>query len=281
MLLPMRSPLFRHGRRVLLIALAAMGIALLWSGNHRVALPPTDGEGFESPPATAPVDADRLAHGRIRVGTYNIDGGRGIDGHQDLQRIANVIAGCDLVALNEVHGTFCGNQSCDLGRLLKLPYLFAPVERRWWHDDFGNGALCALPIEHWQRFPLSTARAQSNRNVVLLRTRLGARIINVLITHIEKGPDHSQQMDEVTALFSSLSEPSLLLGDLNTQPDDAIAGPLQRIPGAVDVINSKLPLDGLGHIDWIFTRGMRCTAAGRTPMGASDHPFFWAEFELP
>ena len=118
-----------------------------------------------------------------------------------------------------------------LGEKLKLPWLFAPVERRWWKDSFGNGALTSLPILHWQRIPLGGEEATSHRNLLLLRVQFSGQPLNVLITHLSRDADRPHELRSVISLFQSLQEPALLIGDLNSEPADPQISELRKTAG--------------------------------------------------
>ena len=78
----------------------------------------------------------------IRLGTFNIHGGTGIDGRRDLDRVAECLRDLDFVALNEVHGWSAlsgSDQAEELGRRLGMQWLFASANQQWYYREFGNG----------------------------------------------------------------------------------------------------------------------------------------------
>src|ERR1700733_13361623 len=141
-------------RRGAFLAIAALLIlGLFYVGNRRVPTGGASGAQFSQP-----WPAGLLEPQTLRVATYNIDGGVGIDGRYDLHRIADAIRGYDLIGLNEVHGSLFGppqNQAEELGTELGLPWLYAPAERRWFHDSFGNAVISMVPVPRWLRLPLA------------------------------------------------------------------------------------------------------------------------------
>jgi endonuclease/exonuclease/phosphatase family metal-dependent hydrolase len=235
---------------------------MFWTGFHKTCSGPAEGTGF--------------------TGTFNIDGGQGLDDKVDLSRTADVIRGCDLIGLNEVHGPAFGeahDQAFELGQLLNMPELFAPVERRWWRDAFGSGVLSTCPVQHWQRFPLSTSAANSFRNVVLARVGFAGASLNVVLTHLDRHDDRESELRAVSELFLSLQPPAILMGDLNSIGSDAGIARLCSDPAIVNVCARIPNLDPLHHNDWIFLRGLRCLDAGVIDKHVSDHAFFWTEVE--
>jgi endonuclease/exonuclease/phosphatase family metal-dependent hydrolase len=253
---------------------------ILLQGNQRPPTAPAEGDSFNGPPPTS-----QPAGGVLRVAELNIAGGvGGADNKLDLDRTADAIRGFDLVGLEEIHGggfLQSEDQAQILGEKLKLPWLFAPVERRWWRDAFGNGAITSLPILHWQRFPLSGDSATSNRNFILLRAQYQGQPLNVLITHLSRDSDRPHELKTVISLFESLQEPAILMGDLNSVPTDPQMLELHKAPGVADAIGDEMGDKIGGNIDWIFTRGLRVVRAGTSDNGASDHYLAWAELRLP
>lgn len=227
----------------------------------------------------------------IRLGAFNIHGGKGTDGQRDLDRVANCLDGLDFIALNEVHGqTTLGtpDQAEQLGERLVMAWLFAPAERRWWHSEFGNGLLTNVPVAFWQRIPLPREFDRSWRNMVLvgLECRTAKQepyTIRVLLTHVNRRYDAERQaqLQAVISLYLALAEPAVLLGDLNSTADDPQMQQLLQTPGVSDAVGEKCPTKTPGRIDWIIVRGLRCLEAGVRDDGASDHPLVWAELALP
>ncbi|HEY5314859.1 MAG TPA: endonuclease/exonuclease/phosphatase family protein, partial [Pirellulales bacterium] len=226
----------------------------------------------------APESADR-----IRLGTYNIHSGRGLDGRLDLARTAANLKRLDFVGLNEVRGRgWLGrpDQAEQLGQLLAADWLFAPTEWRWWHDDFGNGAISRLPVLSWQRIPLPHRTSNGCRNAVLVRADAAGQPLNLLVTHVEDTDPRAaaSQLRAVVDLFLALQPPAVLLGDLNAVRGEAQLRRLLDTPGVADPL-ARLPQPDR-RIDWIITRGLECTDCGLEPRGASDHPHFWVECKL-
>jgi len=253
------------------MVLVAIGLGV-WSGADRTQAPPASGATLSRPgtPSTRPT---------LTVGTYNIRGGRGMDDRADLTRTALVMKNIDVVGLNEIHGGRGPDNTTTLGQLLDRPSLFAPTERRWWADSFGNGLLCALPVEGWLRIPLISTRGAGYRCVLLTRVKWNDKIVTVLLTHIDRRVDREKQLDAVFSLFESTAPPAVLMGDLNTPREDPR---LQKLiaSGATDALRDTLKdKDPVGRIEWILTRGLRVRDAGLIDHGASDHPFVWAELE--
>ncbi|HEV7224685.1 MAG TPA: endonuclease/exonuclease/phosphatase family protein [Pirellulales bacterium] len=272
----------RSAGRLAALALA-IAIALLWAGYRRTPCGSEAGTAFQEAAAS---DARAVEKPTLRVATFNIHGGEGRDGRLDLQRTAACLAGADLVALNEVYGSYFWEgpgQAEILGRRTKSAWLFAPAEHRWGHDHFGNAALTSLAVRSWQRIPLPRQYGHSCRNLLLVSLDYRGRTIRAVITHLDRSDarDRSRQLQLASELFLGLAEPALLLGDMNTTADEPSLEQLLSSPGVGDPVAEVLGEKTPRRIDWILTRGLETVDAGLIDVGASDHPCVWAELRLP
>jgi len=264
-----------RGRRFTLGRIAGFLIVVAglfaWEGYQKIPTGAASGTSLNGPEPTSRPSGDTL-----RVATFNIDG-------EDGDPTADTMRGFDLIGMEEVHGKgpfSSSNQAEVLGGKLQMQWLFAPVERQWWSDAFGDGILTSLPIEHWQRFPLANAIADSNREVLVLRLKFADGPLNVLITHLERHDDRENELASVASLFVSMQEPAILMGDLNSKSDSPGIQLLRNTPGVIDPIGDAINPSKGESWDRIFARGMRSVDAGFIDKGASDHPLVWAELKL-
>ena len=263
-------------RRILIADLVLAVVAVVCFGSWRTSTGPAEGTSLNGVTTRAPTTRSTL-----RVATLNMHGATGTDGVQDIDRTASCLHDYDLVGLMEVRGGGMGgrpDQAHLLGEKLGMNWLFVPSEHRWWHETFGNGLLCTLPVAHWQRFPLSGTSAAARRNLLIVKLVHAGRTYNVIVTHLDRR-EHAAELRSALELFLSLDPPAILLGDLNTKDNDPQIVDLLSRPGVIDVHSRpelKRPAD---HVEWIFVRGLRCTNSGFEDKGISDHPVFWAELE--
>ena len=252
-----------------------------WIGATPTPLPPAHGTTLKRP--NSPLPSTAAVKATLRLATFNIHSGFGADGRRDLKRTASVLRNFDIIGLNEVRGFPLGYGNMHtLGESLEMPWLFAPTERRWWFDEFGNGVLCRLPLESWRHTPLSGgARGYGFRNVLELAVRWNGKILYLLITHLDTRHDRVEQLRTLGEMFASSLSPAVLVGDLNTRSNDPALGAILSVGGTVDAAGAKLGQPTSERIDWIFTRGLETVAAGIENRGASDHPLVWAELRLP
>ncbi len=231
-------------------------------------IPSTDGGG--SPhlrPVSSRDDTRVQVRPTIRFGTFNIHGGKGIDGRRDLDRVAECLRDLDFVALNEVHGwsALSGSDQAELlGRRVGMQWLFASANQQWYYREFGNGFVTRLPVAYWERIPLPTQFDRSYRNMVLVAlqgrpAKHDPIPIRLLITHINRRYDAERQaqLRVVIAQYLALPEPAVLLGDLNSDGNDPQIRRLLGTPGVRDAVGAKLGPKASEQIDWIIARGLR------------------------
>ena len=262
----------RTRRRSVFAVLAVAVVGAGWFVTLPTSAGPAQGIGLAGA-ATHPVGAI------LRLATLNMDGGEGTDGRVDLTRTANCFRRADVVALQEVHG-FGGDpptdQAQDLSGLLKLPFVFAPAERRWGHPSFGNALLCGLPVVRWERVVLPSVPLHAKRNYLSATATWQGRPLNLIVTHVDFKAGGDEQLREVFARFLSLPTPAVLMGDLNHPAKDVQVKELLATPGVEEAVSAKLePVPG--RVDWIFLRGLRTLDAGQVELHASDHPAYWAD----
>jgi len=248
-----------------------------------------------TPTSTGPASGSKLNGSAIRattrptlrVATFNIHSGRNEKGEFNLDRTASVLKkDFDIIALNEVRGggSLGGlDQAQQLGEKLSMQSLFAPTEKKWFRDDFGNGLLSSISVIDWKRTPLPGSFGRGKRNLLHVRVMLGGTSVNVFMTHIDRGDDRDVQLQQVFNQFLILPRPALLMGDLNTSANEPIMEAMLLSRTDVEapvhrILGEKFPAE---TIDWILTRGFEAVSAGIDKNDASDHPLVWAELKLP
>jgi endonuclease/exonuclease/phosphatase family metal-dependent hydrolase len=236
-------------------------------------------------------ETDRLAplapSAPLRVATFNTHAGVGRDGVRDLGRTAEALKDLDLAALQEVRCPLFGSsgpQVSDVAAQLKMGWMFVPAEKRWWHNHYGNALLTRLPLTDYVRIPLPTPSRQRFRAALLTNFEHWGRTVHVLTVHIDKdeeGNTHNIQLRTSFDLFLSLSEPAILLGDLNEFSTHPELVRLLKTPGVHNALTDiPGPTVKKNPIDWIITRGLRTVRAEWIANPASDHPVARADLEL-
>jgi endonuclease/exonuclease/phosphatase family metal-dependent hydrolase len=257
---------------LLVLVLALVG-GLLWAAGVPRPRPAARGEGINPPTRWREDDA-----GSLVVATYNIHGGKGLDGKRDVGRSAQIIAGADVAALQEVRTANCFGARCQaavIARANNKGWLFAPTQTRWFRDFRGNALITAFPVKEWHREPLVNVAGHRYRNLTTARLQIGRRDLWVLFTHLHTRTGRDMQLRAVLERFAQY-ETAILLGDLNTtRADPQLVAVLQH--GAVDAVREVMgDHDRNDRVDWIITKGMAIDTGGMHDVGVSDHPYFWA-----
>ena len=176
--------------------------------------------------------ADEPTH--LRILSYNIHHGEGMDGKLDLERIAKVIGSVDphVVALQEVDKGVKRTKGVDepgeLGRLTGMTPVF---ERNiiFQGGDYGNAVLSRLPITAWRNVHVPSHYVGEQRGALVLELAgpdAAKTPIRFMATHIDYRPDDAERMDSVRKLEEVARErydmPTILVGDLNSTPDSRV-----------------------------------------------------------
>ena len=163
----------------------------------------------------------------LRVLTYNIHHGEGIDHKLDLERIARVVtdAKADLVALQEVDRGCERTQRRDLpAELARLTGMTAWFEKNipYQGGEYGNAILARFPIKHARNTHYKMLRPGEQRGVLQLLLDVHGREVLFLNTHIDYRPDDAERLmnaDELKAIVAAAGgTPVILCGDFNSTP---------------------------------------------------------------
>lgn len=245
----------------------------------------------------------------LRVMTYNIHHGQGIDGKLDLDRIASVIdqAGADLICLNEVDNNFGPrsnfvNQAKYLAESLDMHYVFGPALSLGSEENpnlYGNAILSKYPIKKSSNHNLVTPTGSETRACLAATVSIGKIEYTFLATHLDhrKTDVRVNQAKDIIAIISSIPPPVILGGDFNCPPPDASNSDISKpIVIILDKLKSSFEIAGTGpsdtfgsgrKIDYIFISSdleekVKNANVIRTPLTnvASDHLPMIAKFEL-
>lgn len=246
-------------------------------GYSRWPTGPASGEGLSG-------ELPRLTPARTsyRFATFNMHSGVGGDDVPNLGRTIDAVADTDFCALQEVRGYLYGpaaNQAQELALATHRAWLFAPTERRYWHDEFGNALLSRLPVGDWTRIGLPIEPQHSGRrNMIIAVVKLGDLDVRVLAAHVDRDKDQTNQLQMVRRIYEALQSPSILLADLNAESKNPQVQAMLALPGVHDCI-AETDADASAHdrIDWILERGLKPLKGGHVQNGASDHPLYWVD----
>jgi endonuclease/exonuclease/phosphatase family metal-dependent hydrolase len=227
-------------------------------------------------PAPAPATAT------LRVMTYNIQ-----SGHGNLEGTVAAIGDArpDIVGLQEVDvhwGERSGfvDQAATLGERLGMAVRFARIYLLPASDaarpprEFGVALLSKLPIVAWRNDTLTRLSTQDPDPVPapapgLLEAIIdvGGTRVRVFNTHLDYRANPSvrrQQVAEMLAYIGSLSVPTILLGDMNAEPQAPELAPLRAVL----------------HDGWLETAGPGLTYPADVPRKRIDYVLVSLHFRV-
>ncbi len=201
---------------------------------------------------------------QLRVLSYNIHHGRGIDDRVDLERLARVIKAChpDLVALQEVDNgtqrTDGVDQAAELAEMTGLHGQFAR-QIDFEGGQYGQAILSRWPLSDLQIHWLPGEPDRERRIVATCSIALPGRALLFGTTHLHHANVNLRlrQASAIGEVFDGRPETVLLAGDLNAEPEQA---PVVELLKTWAVVHSGTALptfptvDPIKQIDYIFYR---------------------------
>ncbi len=176
----------------------------------------------------------------IRVMSYNIHHGEGLDKKIDLERIADLIKRekADIVGLQEVDRGVERTARRDLPEeLAKLTGMTVYFERNiiYQGGDYGNAVLSKFPIKKKNNTHYKMLRVGEQRGVLQLLLNVHGKELLFMNTHIDYREDDAERLinaDELKRIVADAGKtPVILCGDFNTTPDSHTH---QKISGFLD-----------------------------------------------
>lgn len=233
----------------------------------------------------------------LQLMTYNIRVGAGRDGlltpvkyltssENKLQKIVSAIRSLDpdIIGLQEVRGTA---QAEFLADSLGMSYVYLSHEDS--RLEWGLAVLSKFRItDHYGKF---IRHDEKKPRVALVCTiELPDSIVTIINVHFHLG-DYDEQIEKTIRLMSYVTEPVILMGDLNLiDPDDGLAPIKRKLVDTCEVVDSKFSQEakeigthrfGSKRLDYIFVDPNRFSVleAGLIPeeyRSASDHIGYFA-----
>lgn len=161
---------------------------------------------------------------RLRLLSYNIHHGLGVDDKLDLQRIAKVIQSVqpDIVALQEVDQNVqrsgVVDQAAELGRLTEMVSLFGGnIDLQG--GRYGNAVLTRFVVVEQINLKLPNVRNGEQRGVMKVMLRIPGRqsLLTVLATHFDHRRDEEERVLSAKYVNSLVetTDSAVFMGDLN------------------------------------------------------------------
>ncbi len=239
----------------------------------------------------------------LRVMTYNIHHGEGVDGTIDIRRIARLIkdSGADVVALQEVDRGVERTNKIDiivmLSDLTGMTYAFGK-NIDYQGGDYGNAFLTRYPIIEERNHHYTMFREGEQRGLLQLMLEVKGQEIVVMNTHLDYRADDAERLTSVAELLAASERYAprsiIACGDFNdVPPSPTIARMKERFIDCWDVAGSE---DGWTYpttqpskrIDYIFVskpttgggQALRPVRAWVIHSNASDHLPLVVDFEI-
>jgi endonuclease/exonuclease/phosphatase family metal-dependent hydrolase len=232
----------------------------------------------------------------LRVVTYNIHRGRGLDGRTLPQRAVEVLRSlnADIIALQEVIGAGPdgSGHAEEIGAGLGMGWVMASVRQLRGHQ-FGNLVLSKFPIKQHYQYDLSwkTCEPRCCQRVDLT---IDGRTLHLFNVHL--GTAFRERRDQAARLAAIVHDrrirsPKIVLGDFNEWSGGIATAALSEKLQAIDLsvyLRRKRTYPGILpflHLDHIYYEGYVEIAGIEIPrtrksLIASDHLPFLAEFSI-
>jgi endonuclease/exonuclease/phosphatase family metal-dependent hydrolase len=209
---------------------------------------------FSSTYAAGPIPAvDKI---ELKIMTYNIRHGKGIDNIVDLKRIEREIrwSGVEIVALQEVDRYVPRSRFTDqvreLARELGMYYAFEPTLGIAF-VQYGNAILSKYPIVRTSVVFLpgwSEPRAMMTSTVSVRGSEVD--VVNLHLSHLSR--DRIEQVPIVLAELGQRENPTLVMGDFNMLGEGADLAGLRELLYEIPLDQPASTVMGGGQIDHIF-----------------------------
>jgi len=155
----------------------------------------------------------------LRLATWNIHMGVGLDGQRDIQRVGQVIGEItpDVIGLQEVDNRpgQNGDDLQQLGHHTGLEIVSGPTMQRS-TGDYGNALLTRLPILKVERHDISFKKREP-RGLLIVHLDWNGETIQIAVTHL--GLKAGERRHQVQHLIDFLDQPGrfplVLMGDFN------------------------------------------------------------------
>ena len=237
------------------------------------------------------------AKNSLRVMTYNIHVGIGMDKKLNLQRIADVInrEHPDLAGLQEVdrgvQRTERIDEIAEIARLTRMEYAFA-YNLQFQGGQYGVAILSRFPIKSIDHWRFANVREKERRGMIRVEVDVHGQTINFVTTHLDYQYEDGRvfEAEQLLKLLAGIKGPLIVAGDFNDLPGAAAYRIMTR-QFRDAWVESKAVGDGLSYpadkpakrIDYIFYRPddfIRATRAWIINTQASDHLPVVADIEI-
>lgn len=233
----------------------------------------------------------------LRVMTYNIHVGVGMDKKLDLQRIADVInrERPDLVGLQEVDRgvtrTEGKDEIAELAGMTRMNFAFAP-NLDFQGGKYGVAILSRFPIKNTEHRMFENRRESERRGMLKIEVEIDRKTVSFVTTHLDYQFDDGRlfETEQLLKNLESVKGPLIVVADLNDIPTGSSYKLMSNLFDDA-WMTSQAKGDGFSfpadkpskRIDHIFYRkggGVRAKKSWVVETLASDHIPVVAEIEI-
>lgn len=233
----------------------------------------------------------------LRVMTYNIHVGVGMDQKLDLPRIAEVInrERPDLVGLQEVDRGVERTQRIDeiaeLARLTGMEYAFAP-NLKYQGGWYGVAVLSRFPILATEHRRYANRREAARRGFMRVEVSVGGKRLNFITTHLDYQYEDGRlfEAEQLLKALEPIKMPLIVVADLNDEPKGSAyklmltqftdAWAQSSVDNQANTYPSDKPAKRIDYIFFTKGNGLRAKRAHVLNTLASDHRPLVAELEI-
>ena len=189
----------------------------------------------------------------IRVMTYNIHVGVGMDKKLDLQRIADVInrERPDLVGLQEVdrgvRRTEGKDEIVELAKMTRMEFAFAP-NLDYQGGKYGVAILSRWPIKSTVHRMFENKRESERRGMLKVELEVDKKTVHFVTTHLDYQFEDGRlfETEQLIKFLDDTKGPLIVVADLNDVPDGS-AYKLMRTTFNDAWLTSRAKADGFSY----------------------------------
>ena len=233
----------------------------------------------------------------LRVMTYNIHVGVGMDKKLDLQRIADVInrERPDLVGLQEVdrgvRRTEGRDEIVELAKMTQMEFAFAP-NLDYQGGKYGVAILSRWPIKNTVHRMFENKRESERRGMLHIEIEVDKKTVNFVTTHLDYQFEDGRlfETEQLMKFLDGAKGPLIVVADLNDVPEGSAyklmrtkfddAWMTSRAKGDGFSYPADKPLKRIDHIFYKTNERVRAKKAWVVATLASDHIPVVAELEI-
>jgi endonuclease/exonuclease/phosphatase family metal-dependent hydrolase len=234
----------------------------------------------------------------LRVMTYNIHVGVGMDKKLDLQRIAEVINSQhpDLVGLQEVDRgvkrTEGKDEIAELAKLTSMQFAYAH-NLDFQGGQYGVAILSRFPIAATDHRKYENRREAERRGMIRIEVDVNGLVVNFVTTHLDYQYEDGRvfETEQLLKFLDNVKGPLIISGDFNDEPTGAAYKLMTAnfddvwIGGKSKEAGLSYPADKVAkRIDYVFTRRsdrIKIRKAWTVATLASDHLPVIVDLQLP